>query len=302
MKIRYLKRNQIDAARWDALIKCSPDGRPYAYSWHLDIVADDWHALVLNDYEAVMPLPTNRKLFGFRQIFNPFFSQQLGIFGGQSLSENTVIAFIEALPPSFRKIILYLHSGTPALSNFSVKERTNYVLNIERPYDEIHKGYSRNLRRNLKVANEIHTLLEAPLSVADFVTLHRQRSEELFSIPRAAYQRLEELMDAYLERDMAAFLGATNSSGRLLACGFFPLSHGRVFNPACPALPEGRTTYSIHWITDQVIQRYAEKMERFDFEGSDLPGVAAFFQRFSPVNEPYFVFERRSFPFTLIGK
>ncbi|VAW26447.1 hypothetical protein MNBD_BACTEROID04-1052, partial [hydrothermal vent metagenome] len=55
--IYYYKRNQIDIVKYDTCITKSINTRVYANSWYLDIVADNWDVLVLNDYEAVMPLP-----------------------------------------------------------------------------------------------------------------------------------------------------------------------------------------------------------------------------------------------------
>ena len=55
--IQYLKNNEIDIEKYDNCIKSSLNSRIYAFSWYLNIVADNWDVLVLNDYEAVMPLP-----------------------------------------------------------------------------------------------------------------------------------------------------------------------------------------------------------------------------------------------------
>ena len=67
--IQYLKNKEIDFKKYDACIAAAINSRIYAYSWYLNIVADNWDALVLNDYEAVMPLPIFRlkKAFFFKK-------------------------------------------------------------------------------------------------------------------------------------------------------------------------------------------------------------------------------------------
>ena len=82
--IRYLERHEIDTIKWDQCIRHAANGLIYSYSVYLDTMAKQWSALVLNDYEAVMPLTWNRK-FGFNYLYQPAFTSQLGIFFLQNM-------------------------------------------------------------------------------------------------------------------------------------------------------------------------------------------------------------------------
>ena len=62
--IKYLRHQEVDKSKWDNCIDKADNGLIYAYSFYLDHMAKQWDALVLNDYEAVMPLTWNKK-FGF---------------------------------------------------------------------------------------------------------------------------------------------------------------------------------------------------------------------------------------------
>src|SRR5687768_17286505 len=99
-KIQYLEQKEIDKQKWDRCIDNAADGLIYGYSFYLDSMADDWCGLVLNDYEAVMPLPF-RKKFGMRYVYQPAFIAQLGVFGGNG-NKDTYDAFLNAIPASFR--------------------------------------------------------------------------------------------------------------------------------------------------------------------------------------------------------
>ena len=57
--ITYVKRKDLDVVKYDACITNSAQGSVYAFSWYLDIVADNWGVLVLDDYKAVMPGSAN---------------------------------------------------------------------------------------------------------------------------------------------------------------------------------------------------------------------------------------------------
>ena len=78
--IKYLLHHQIDKTKWDRCIKGADNGLIYGHSFYLDHMARHWDGLVLNDYEAIMPLPWNKK-YGIYYLYQPFLCAQLGIFG-----------------------------------------------------------------------------------------------------------------------------------------------------------------------------------------------------------------------------
>ena len=84
--IKYVAQQQVDKNKWDACIERSSNGLIYGYSFYLDSMAKHWDALVLNDYEAVMPLTWNRK-WGIKYLYQPPLTPQLGIFSATTISE-----------------------------------------------------------------------------------------------------------------------------------------------------------------------------------------------------------------------
>ncbi|MCX6283824.1 MAG: hypothetical protein NTW31_06290 [Bacteroidetes bacterium] len=95
--ISYLKHNEIDRARWDGCISRSLNRRVYAFSWYLDIVAPAWEALVSDDYLSVFPLTPGRKA-GVCYLFQPFFTQQLGLFSSNPIGEENAEKFMSSIP------------------------------------------------------------------------------------------------------------------------------------------------------------------------------------------------------------
>ena len=98
--IRYVLRRDIDQQLWDKCIDEAPNGLVYGYSAYLDCMADQWDGLVLNNYEAVMPLPY-RKKFGIAYLYQPFLTAQLGIFG-HGINSDMVKAFLDNIPSRYR--------------------------------------------------------------------------------------------------------------------------------------------------------------------------------------------------------
>ena len=109
-ELTLLGRHKIDAERWDKTIAASPDGRLYATSWFLDIMAPAWQALVYKDYEFVMPLPVRNK-YGLNYVYQPAFCQQLGVFGNTKIDQSITNAFLTALQKHFKYAEINCHSG-----------------------------------------------------------------------------------------------------------------------------------------------------------------------------------------------
>ena len=79
MSIKYILREHIDEDKYNECITISKQSLIYGYSWYLDIVCDQWDALILDDYVAVMPIPW-RKKYGITYVYPPLWLLQLGIF------------------------------------------------------------------------------------------------------------------------------------------------------------------------------------------------------------------------------
>ncbi len=94
MEIRYLTYQQIDKTKWDACIDNAENGLVYAYSFYLDAMAKNWDGLVLNEYEAVMPLTWNKK-YSIHYLYQPPFTACLGVFG-KTLTAETINEFLKA--------------------------------------------------------------------------------------------------------------------------------------------------------------------------------------------------------------
>ena len=98
--IQFFSHKEINKRKWDECISSSVNGRVYAYSWYLDIVTDQWDALILDNYQAVFPLPFRRKC-GIDYVYQPVFTQQLGLFSQAPLSPSLLEEFLAQIPARF---------------------------------------------------------------------------------------------------------------------------------------------------------------------------------------------------------
>ena len=296
--IRYIKRCQIDPQAWDRTVEQATLSLPYAYSWVLDLLCEEWDGLVKGDYEAVMPLPFNRKLLGFKQIYQPYYIQQLGVFSESPLSNADIQAFLEAIPKNFRKVHYPFNESNP---NPALAERYNMVLDLQRTYEEIHLGYNRSNKRRLRKWKAAHRLSIHELSVAEVVELYTQQLKDQVSLSSKTVSAWTQVMELALVREKG-IIAAVHHQDELGAAGFFWTSQGRIINPFGASTNAGRNYQSMRVLLDGLIEHYAERASTFDFEGSSIPSIAEFFQSFGPEKKPYPFFQRSNFPYSLLDR
>src|ERR1700712_4741862 len=132
--IKYLTHQQIDKKKWDACMDNASNTLIYGYSFYLDAMAKHWDGLVLNDYEAVMPLTWNKK-YGIAYLYQPFFCASLGVFGTSvtgAITEN----FLLNIPAKFRYLDISLNHGNLYKMNVpGLYERKNYILSLYDSYN-----------------------------------------------------------------------------------------------------------------------------------------------------------------------
>jgi hypothetical protein len=289
--IQYLQQAEIDQAKWDECIDRAGNGLVYAYSMYLDHMADNWDALVLNDYEMVMPLPWRRK-FGIHYLYQPFLVAQLGLFGN-GITPGILEKFLQAIPRKFRLWEFPLNHGNLfSVSGFDLYERSNFILPLKKSHEEISSSYRENLRRNLRksvqygsFASEVR-INEVTEIVKEFNCVEQTKELDRFT---SLYLQLEE-------KNMAACHGIYSKNNELLASAAFLFSHRRAYYLLVGNHPNGRTLGASHALLDHFIRMNAGKDLVLDFEGSDIRNLAFFYSSFGAQEEKYTAIKRNHLP------
>ena len=291
--IQYLTRSEIASNKWDQCISRATNGRIYAYAVYLDTMSAHWDALVLNDYEAVMPLTWNSK-YGIRYLYQPFLAAQLGVFGSDDVQ-----AFIKAIPGHFRYADIYLNSAnTNAVKGASVLLRDNYVLDLNHTYENLATAYRENIRRNIKKAKQAGCTVVKDFDVETVIDLasiqmhlHDKNVEE--NIGR--FRRLYKLLKA---ENKANTYGISLQGVVIASCVFF-YSHQRAYYILVGNHPNGKTIGASHALIDAFIADHAGQDLLLDFEGSDIRNLAFFYSSFGATQEVYPALKINRLPFYL---
>jgi hypothetical protein len=170
MDIIYKKHNTIDKQQWDKLIDAAYNSMPYAYSWYLDIVSPGWDALVVGDYEMVMPLTYGKK-WGISYLYQPYFTQQLGVFSNKKLNYDEINTFISEISAKFKYIDVCFNQLNTSVLHISkaLALRNNQEILLNTNYESIYSEYSYNARKNIRKAQQHKLYSNEHISVDDFM-------------------------------------------------------------------------------------------------------------------------------------
>jgi hypothetical protein len=301
--IRHLVHGEIEKARWDDCIEHSTNRMPYALSWWLDAVCPHWEALVMDDYLAVMPLTRNRKM-GIHYLYQPFFTQQLGVFCTGECRSDTVDQFLESIPRHFRYIEIQMNSRNhPCQPVFRYSSRKNCTLSLSPSYLNLAANYHRNCRRNIqKALQEGLSVRSGPPPSVFTRFIHRNLHDRLSIKGKTFYRVLQRITSATLHNGSGEILGVYDHNGSLLAAGWFVQAAGRYTFLVCASTPKGKTRQAMFLLVDHAIRKKAGSELIFDFAGSNHPGIQYFNLGFGAEADVYTAVKRNilSWPFRLL--
>lgn len=281
MNIRLVPNNLIDRTAWDHCVSQAVNGTVYAYSWYLDIVSDGWDALIADDYETVFPL-TFRKKANISYLYQPFFTQQLGIFSTSHITPEITGAFLEAIPKKYKLAEINLNSfNRPDESKWNVIENFNYELDLIEPYDILRKRYAQNTSRNISRAlrNEVSIVENA--KPEDIVSLFKMNTGRKFGqIKEHDYQRLLRLVYECIRHRTAVCYGAYTRENTLCAGAIIVFSHRKAIFLFSGTDEIARNNGAMSLLIDRLIQDSAGNHLTLDFEGSNDANLARFYSSF----------------------
>ncbi len=303
--IRFFKHEEIDKTKWDDCIKNANNSLIYGYSWYLDIAAPAWNALVLGDYHAVMPLPTLQKFYTIA--YQPFFTQQLGIFIGAGYElQAGITEFFEAIPQDYRYINICLNekNDSGAKLNFQLKRRNNYLLYLHQTYEQLFKGFSDHNKRNINKSKKNNLTVSETNheQVVKFYVENKANDTEKVSIED--YNRLNKLLDEANKRKLLICKQVKDNEGNCLACVALYVHQNRMIYQIGTSNNVGRDLRAMYFLFDRLIDEYSEQSIVLDFEGSDIEGVGRFFSGFGALLVPYhrLIANRLPWPINLLKK
>jgi len=295
--IRYLQRHDIDVLRWNDCISHAVNGNIYAFSWYLDEVCPGWSALVRGDYEQVFPL-TARKKFGIHYLYQPFFTQQLGLFSQVHLTENDVSEFLEAIPAKYRLIEINLNAYNKVTGkDFNIRQNLNLELDLIPDYDTLRKSYNDNLKRKLRKAESAGITIRPLPSIKELIVLFREnKGKEVSTFKERDYQTLVSLVLQGERHKAFESAAAFLPDGSLCAGAVFAFSNHKAIFLFSGSDDRAKATGAMSLLIDNFIRHHCEQHLTLDFEGSNDPDLARFYRSFGSAETAYPQLHRNTLP------
>ncbi|NVO85485.1 GNAT family N-acetyltransferase [Hymenobacter terrestris] len=294
---RLLRFSQLDLPAWDACVAGARQPVPYAHSWWLQATAGRWDALVQTEpetgrYLSVWPLPAKWRPGG-RQVYQPPFTQQLGLISGGEDAPNIGSELLR-LTQRYARFYTQLNeaNGVPALpGQFAFEARQTYQLDLSPAYENLRAGYCADYRRRLLR----HETAVAPLAVTELpdteplLALFQQTKGPAAGLHPRHYARLRRLLAELHRRQLLEARAVRQpETGALLAGALFVSYRSRLIYLFAAASDEGKKAAAPLLLLDEAIRRHAGTPGLIlDFEGSMLPAIARFFANFGAVPVPY---------------
>jgi hypothetical protein len=295
-QIEYLQHKEIDKTKWDACITNAPNGLIYAYSFYLDAMSKHWDALVFGDYEAVMPLTWNKK-YGFYYLYQPAFTASLGVFG-KNLNKELIDGFIKTIPSKFKLIEISLNVGniTDDSKNFSLL-RSNYILHLNKSYEELYKAYRDNHKRNINKAFQLGCSISKEIPVDEIIQLNKEQLQYIDGTKPEDYTNFKKLYEFLKNKAQAQTYAIVDPKNKVLASAVYFFSHSRAYYIMVGNHPDGKTLGASHALIDAFIKGHANQDLILDFEGADIRNLAFFYSSFGAIEEIYPALKINQLPF-----
>ena len=291
-QIHIRHNNEIDLEKWDRIIEKSVNSRIYAYSWYLDILWPDWFGLIVGDYEYVMPIISNKK-FGIRYLFQPVYGQQLGIFPPATPEVSTQI--IQRISKEFKLIEIAFNSMNvlPENNNQTILGRKNHLLSLQKTYTEILNATSKHHQRYIRFSKK-HTQPIQEIGLAEFMAFKKLNLNS-----KAAEKNLLKLQLVavkLIQQKKGYILGCYSNKNELVSAALIARNGNRLVYLNGVSNSEGHQTRAMYAIFNYLFELYANTNTLLDFEGSEIEGIAKFFEGFGAKPETYPFLKQNKLP------
>ncbi len=290
MELQYITHNNINFEKWDAALQKCTNKLIYAESVYLNTMCVKWNAIVNESYTYIMPIPIKSK-FGITYCPSIPFVQQLGIFSSQQITAEISNEFVQLLKSKFKRIDYNFN-----FKNFDTSKNynANYILELKNNYEDIFANYKSNLLRILNHKSEVKIIETIDINNAmDFYFFANKSKSK--SLNNKHCTNFKKLCNIYLkQKRLIGFIA--NNQDKLVASSIYLMDKNRIYNLLPGNTMQGKKNNANHLILNSLIKKFANSTYVLDFEGSDIEGVANFYQQFGSINQPYHYYNYYNLP------
>ncbi len=281
----FLNRSEIDVKKWDDRIQASAIENIFCYSWYLDAVAENWGAILTDDYRTLLPVPFTKRL-GVKQMYQAAFTREYDIFGTE-FNWTDAVGFLS----KHVKAIQFRNSAADLFPNCVIRNHQWLDLSVN-----YRQHYKENANRILKKGQTIFRV-EVGSNIGVLSELFEKYvAGKIESIKSSDLVLLDRLMHVAMKQKTGELLVAKEED-QIVAAGFFLKDKKRITYLKGAATPAAMKSGVMYFLMDTAFRKYQADYRTFDFGGSEIPGVAQFFKKFGALDRIYYEYVLDNLPY-----
>lgn len=281
----------------------------FSQAWWLDTVCgkDNWDVLLIEEkgkIQAALPL-----YIPCRGIISmPSYTQTMGPWFALESDDTKYTKALSRRQALNKQLLDKLGACSYFLQNFhycitdwlpfywvGYKQTTRYTYllkGLQQP-DLIWENMSPNIRRNITKAKEkYHITVKKGISIDEFLHVQEQTFERQGISNKSDTQVLIRLIHTCRQRGQGDIWGGYDEQGHLHAAAFIVWQESSAWYLAGGGDPALRKSGAHSLILWECIRYVSQFTDRFDFEGSMIPGVERFFRKFGAIQTPFFTISK----------
>lgn len=281
----------------------------FSRDWWLDIVCGEknWDARLLysSTGEIMAAMPLFIPIRG--TVIMPFYTQTMGPWLRESAADQKAVSRLTQRQMLLCKLVAELKDIPTFLQNFHYTitdwlpfywegyrqtTRYTYLLDEIKNHERVWNEMATNVRRNILKAKEKHQItIRRGIPTDELIRIQAMSFERQRLMPKGT-SVLRQLIEISRQRQQGDVWGAYDRDGNLHAAVFVVWQSSSAYYIAGGGDPSLRASGAHSRVMWQAIQDVSAYTDRFDFEGSMLPGVERFFREFGARQTPYFSIQK----------
>lgn len=271
MEIRYFSNKKIDKQKWDSSIDNSHNKNIFGYSWYLDNISPNWNALIADDYEILLPLPT-KNFFFFKLIYMPPFINRVNIYSKQKLTNQIVDLFLKKIPLNNFVFSLNIQDLNFFPEKFNCKLKANQILTFNQNYKEIYNTFSKSNKRNIDKALKYNVEIKKSDNFENLISFQKHINiKKKLSIKNKFFENLKNLFQYAKSKNKCQIFEAYYN-GEICAAVLF-LNNFDIVTLFSGTNEIAKKNGAFFLIFDEYLRSNCNKNFKIDFAGSSIQGI-----------------------------
>ena len=283
--MRFIQREHIDCAKWDALVKSDSSASVFSLSTYLDAVAENWCVFTDDHYSKGIALPFTYRL-GVKTCYTAVFLRYVEWIGEQTVQFDQLISLLQAEFPGGQICIKQDILGYPS---------EEFV--FQRILDLTERTINSQAKRMLVKSEKAGFYLEEATAIDGIqAVIAEELPQKIATINDSSLSVLQQLT-ANLQSEKLLKIRAVKKDNQLVGGLYLVEFNETVLYLKGAFTAEAKASGAMYFAMNEAIKQAQEAGKNFDFGGSRVEGVRRFNVNLGGHDQVYFSYEWNNAPF-----